>query len=162
MKICLLCLCLCVFAFGADYPLKSIGIALSKPERVTKIPTLSKNLLESTSGIKITKWHIYRIQSETTNKEKSRYQNLGRFAYCWGLILEDYTFGLAYPLFPAYHQQITLKYESSNFEVLNSCNNELDEYPLDGIVAKQATRPYHTFISKYHRTSPKQNYIQIH
>ena len=161
MKICLLYLCLCVFAFCADYPLKSIGIALSKPEQVAKIPTLSKNLLESTSGIKNYQNGIsptFKAKLQTRENLIIRILGDSHIAGDFishrlrGLMFEEYTFGLVYPLFPAYHQHIALKYESSNFEVLNSRNNELDEYPLGGIVAKPIELPAHITLSPQNTT----------
>ena len=161
MKICLLYLCLCVFAFCADYPLKSIGIALSKPEQVAKIPTLSKNLLESTSGIKNYQNGIsptFKAKLQTRENLIIRILGDSHIAGDFishrlrGLMFEEYTFGLVYPLFPAYHQHIALKYESSNFEVLNYRDNELDEYPLGGIVAKPIELPAHITLSPQNTT----------
>ena len=145
---------------GMDYPLKNIGIALSSPKNNTQIPIESKKLLESTSGIK-------NFQEQTSaaliaklhTKENLVIRILGDSHIAGdflshrlrGLFFQNYTFGFVYPLYPSYHQHIALKYESTNFTILNSRHSELDEYPLGGVVAKPTALP------AYITLTPKNN-----
>lgn len=137
---------------GADYPLKAIGIALSNPSQSSSIPNESKKLLESTSGIKnYGKPLSPAFQAKIRAKQHLVIRILGDSHIAGdflshrlrGLFFQNYTFGLVYPLYPSYHQHIGLKYESENFEILNSRLNEINEYPLGGIIAKPTALPAH-------------------
>lgn len=140
------CVGVCV---SEDYPLRSIAKAISGQSE-PKIPNVSKKLLESTQG-------IVSYQSQTSKSLKQKLKDrenlnirvLGDshiagdfFSHrLRGLLFEDYTLGFVYPLYPNYHQNIALKYESENFEILNSRLHELDEYPLGGVVARPIELP---------------------
>ena len=148
-----LCISFCL-SQGVDYPLKAIAKELSEPKQVQKpsIIPKSKKLLESTSGI-----INYQQQSpaELIAKLKKR-ENLiirifgdshiaGDFIShrLRGLLFKNHSIGFVYPMYPNYHQNLTLKYESNNFEILNSRLHELDEYPMGGVVAKPVELPAH-------------------
>ncbi|CUU38998.1 MULTISPECIES: GDSL-type esterase/lipase family protein [Helicobacter] len=138
-----------VFANGADYPLKAIGIALGNPKQTT-IPNESKKLLSSTSGIKNYGENLSpTFKSKLKTKQDLTIRILGDSHIAGdfmshrlrGLLFLQYSFGFVYPLYPKYHQHIGLQYESENFEILNSHLNESSEYPLGGIMAKPTTLP---------------------
>ncbi|MCX2717720.1 SGNH/GDSL hydrolase family protein [Helicobacter sp. MIT 21-1697] len=148
-----LCISLCLLQ-GADYPLKAIAKELGESKQAQKpsIIPQSKKLLESTSGI-----INYQQQApkEFITKFKKK-ENLiirifgdshiaGDFIShrLRGLLFKNHSIGFVYPLYPHYHQNIALKYESNNFEILNSRLHELDEYPMGGVVAKPVELPAH-------------------
>lgn len=158
-----ICLSVCiafVYLHGADYPLKDIAKALSDSTK-TDISKQSKNLLESTSGIK-----NYQKQSVSTLKTKLKTKNniviriLGDSHIAGDflshrlrkLLFKDYTFGFVYPLYPAYHQHIALKYESNNFQIINSRIDDFNTYPLGGIIAKPLELPAHIKIAPQNDT----------
>lgn len=58
-----------------------------------------------------------------------------------GLLFESNAFGFVYPLYPTYHQNITLAYESENIRVINSRKDEYNDYPMGGIVAQPSKLP---------------------
>lgn len=159
----ILCVSACVnVCMGEEYPLKSIAKAISEQSE-PKIANVSKKLLESTRGIVN---YQAKIPKALQQKLKDR-QNLGIrvlgdshiagdfFSHrLRGLLFKDYTLGFVYPLYPNYHQNIALKYESENFEILNSRIDELDEYPLGGVVAKPIELPASITLSPQKSTNP--------
>nr|QGT50328.1 hypothetical protein Helico6505_1600 [uncultured Helicobacter sp.] len=58
-----------------------------------------------------------------------------------GLLFESNAFGFVYPLYPAYHQNITLAYESENITLINVRKDEYADYPMGGIVAQPSKLP---------------------
>lgn len=134
---------------GEEYPLKSIAKAIQEQSE-PKIPHISKKLLESTQGIVSYQSEIPKsLKQKLKNRQNLSIRVLGDshiagdfFSHrLRGLLFKDYTLGFVYPLCPNYHQNIALKYESENFEILNSRLHELDEYPLGGVVARPLELP---------------------
>lgn len=143
---CMLCVSVCM---GEEYPLKLIAKAISEQSE-PKIANVSKKLLESTRGIVNYQAKIPKaLQQKLKDRQNLSIRVLGDshiagdfFSHrLRGLLFKDYTLGFVYPLYPSYHQNIALKYESENFEILNSRLHELDEYPLGGIVARPLELP---------------------
>lgn len=119
-----------------------------------KIPSKSKQLLESTSGIKYFQ-NDTRALAKAMNAKNFTIRILGDSHIAGdflshrlrGLFFQHYTFGIVYPLFPAYHQHIALKYESENFEIINSRLHDFKSYPFGGIIAKPTALPAHITLS---------------
>lgn len=143
--ICALC---CCAKAAPSYSLSAIAKALNIE---STIPAQSKPLLQSSRGI----INFSPTSSELAQKIAQKTPLVVRIlgdSHIAGdffshrlrqLLFKDYSLGFVYPLYPAYHQNIALKYESSNFEILNSRTDALDDYPLGGIVARPTELPAH-------------------
>lgn len=159
----ILCVSACVnVCMGEEYPLKLIAKAISEQSE-PKIANVSKKLLESTRGIVNYQAKIPKaLQQKLESRQNLSIRVLGDshiagdfFSHrLRGLLFKDYTLGFVYPLYPNYHQNIALKYESENFEILNSRIDELDEYPLGGVVAKPIELPASITLSPQKSKNP--------
>lgn len=160
LRVMSLSFCICVGILGIEYPLKSIGLALadSKPS----IPAQSKQLLESTSGIQSYQAQISPLLKAKIHKRENLVIRVLGDSHIAGdflshrlrnLLFKNYSFGLLYPLYPLYHQHIALKYQSQNFEILNSRINEPTAYPLGGVIAKPTALPAYITLSPINPTN---------
>lgn len=143
----LLCACFAMALASPSYPLKEIAKELA--QSTNALTPSSKKLLQATRGIT----HYGKLPPELVSKLKRRDNLVIRIfgdSHIAGdfipqrlraLLFKSYTLGFVYPLYPPYHQHIALKYESENYEVLNSRINELDDYPLGGVVARPLELP---------------------
>lgn len=145
----LIALCIST-SIGVDYPLKKIAQELLQNSTAQKsFAPSSIKLLQTAKGI------VYpeKLPPDFLHKMKEKKNLVIRIfgdSHIAGdfishrlrtLLFNSYTLGFVYPIYPPYHQHIALKYESQNYEVLNSRTNDLDEYPLGGVVAKPLSLP---------------------
>ena len=132
--------------------LKNVAKELSDPAQATK-PTImshTRKLLEPTQGLRdYQSTPNSSLVQKLRDKKDLRIRIFGDSHIAGdflshrlrGLLFESNALGFVYPLYPAYHQNIMLKYENQNFEVLNSRKDDYEDYPLGGIVAKPLGLP---------------------